>query len=179
MAKRIIQAVVLGILGLVVVIAMQPDDFRVARSTTIAAPRERVFSLVNDFHAFNTWNPYAKKDPTMEQSYDGPPAGVGSVYRWSGNQEIGAGSMTITGSRPSELVEIDLAFTRPFEANNDVAFTFEPAGEGTRVTWAMTGEMNFIAKAMHLVMDMDAMVGTDFEKGLADMKAIAERAPAS
>lgn len=176
MTKRILQAVVLGVLGLLVVIAMQPNEFRIERATTIAAPPEKIFPLVNDLHAFQTWNPYAKKDPAMRQSYEGPASGAGAVYRWSGNSEVGEGSMTIVESRPSERVGIELAFLSPFEATNDVELTFEPQGQGTVVTWAMNGRMNFVAKAMHLVMDMDAMVGNDFEKGLADMKSIAESA---
>ena len=162
------------VVALIVVVSMQPDTFRIARSTTVEAPASKVFPLVNDMHAFQTWNPYAKKDPTMEQTWEGPAAGVGAVYRWSGNNEIGAGSMRIIESHSGERVGIDLAFDRPFKATNDVVFTFEPKGDTTVVTWAMSGTNSFPAKAMQLVMDMDAMVGSDFEKGLADLKALAE-----
>ena len=174
MIKRIAIAIAVAVVALVAFIATRPNEFQISRSTIFAAPPAKIFPLVNNLHAFQTWNPYAKKDPSMEQVWEGPPAGVGAVYRWSGNNDIGAGSMTITESRPNDLVKLDLAFLRPFEATNEVAFTFEPQGEKTLVTWAMHGKNNFVAKAMQLVMDMDKMVGTDFEKGLADMRAIAE-----
>ena len=110
----------------------------------------------------------------MKQSWEGPAAGPGAIYRWSGNAEIGEGSMTITETRPNELVRLELAFLKPFRATNVVDFTFEPKGDQTIVTWSMSGTNNLTAKAIHVFMNVDKMVGTDFEKGLADMKALAE-----
>ena len=179
MLKKILVAILATITVLAVIVAMQPSEFRIARSTTISAPPAALFARVNDLHAFQQWNPYAKKDPTMMQSWEGPPAGPGAVYRWSGNAEIGEGSMKILESRPNELVRIELAFVRPFEATNAVDFTFVPNGDQTTVTWSMSGTNGFMAKAVGLFMDMDAMVGGDFEKGLADMKALAEGQAAS
>jgi len=175
MLMKILVVVVAILAVLSVIVALQPSEFRIARSTTISAPPAALFPRVNDLHAFQEWNPYAKKDPAMTQSWEGPAAGPGAVYRWSGNAEIGEGSMRILESRPNELVRIELAFLRPFETTNTVDFTFVPSGDQTTVTWSMSGTNGFMAKAAGLVMDMDAMVGGDFEKGLADMKALAEK----
>jgi uncharacterized protein YndB with AHSA1/START domain len=179
MLQKIAAAVVTVLVVFVVLVAMQPAEFRVARSTTIAAPRAVVFPLVNDLHAFQQWNPYAKKDPAMTQSFEGPPAGPGAVYKWKGNPEIGEGSMTITETRPDELVRIRLEFLEPFRAINTVDFTFETQGDQTAVTWSMAGTNNLTAKAIQLFVDMDEMVGGDFDKGLADLKALAEGRAAS
>jgi len=174
MGQKIVAAIVTVLVVFVVLVAVQPAEFRIERSITISAPQSVVFSLVNDLHSFNEWNPWAKKDPAMEQSYEGPAAGPGAIYRWSGNADVGAGSMTITESHANEGVELELAFRKPMRATNAVEFTFRPNGEQTVVTWSMSGEKDMTAKAIHLVMDMDKMVGGDFERGLADMKSLAE-----
>jgi uncharacterized protein YndB with AHSA1/START domain len=161
---------------LLAVIASQPSACRFARSTTIAAPPAKVFPLVNDFHNW-TWNPWSKIDPAMTQTYDGAPAGVGALYGWSGNSEVGEGRMTIVESRPDELVRVRLEFVRPFSGANTAEFTFRPVGDQTTVTWTMTGKNSFLAKAIHLVLDMDQMIGGRFETGLAEMKALAEAVP--
>ena len=163
---------VLGALALFV--ATRPAAFHIERSTTIAAPPERVFPLVNDLHAWLRWSPYEKKDPAMKRSYSGPQAGEGAVYGWDGNDDIGAGRMTITGSAPNQRVAIRLEFTRPMTATNEVEFLFQGSGDGTRVVWAMDGRNGFLGKLISLLLDMDAMVGADFEAGLAALKAAAE-----
>ena len=162
---------------LVVVIAMRPAEFRVERTATISAPAPVVFAQVNDFRQWEAWSPYAKRDPAMKKSFEGAPAGVGAIYTWSGNNEVGEGRTTIIESRPNELVRIKLEFVRPFAATSTAEFTFRPEGERTAVTWSLDGRNGFPAKAMGLVMNMDRMIGDDFEKGLAQMKAIAEAAP--
>lgn len=162
---------------LVVIVALQPSDFRVTRSTTISAPPPAVFAQVNDFHKWQAWNPWGKIDPAMKQTYEGAPAGTGAIYTWSGNNEVGEGRMTITDSRPNELIRVKLEFFKPFAGTNTADFTFKPEGNQTLVTWSMFGEKNFMAKAIHLVMNMDKMIGGQFEKGLADMKSVVE-APA-
>jgi hypothetical protein len=162
------------VIALVIIIAMQPSEFSVVRSATISAPPSEVFPLVNDFHNWNAWSPWAKLDPAMKQTYDGAPAGTGAIYTWTGNSQVGEGRMTITESRPSDLVLINLEFIRPFKATNITEFTFKPGGEQTTVTWNMSGKKNFIFKAFGLFMSMDKMVGTDFEKGLGQMKSVAE-----
>lgn len=159
---------------LVIVIAVQPADFRVTRSGTIAAPPADVFAQVNDLHKWEAWSPWAKLDATMKQTYDGAPAGVSAVYSWNGNSNVGEGRMTITESRPSGFIRIKLEFMRPFAGVNDVTFTFKLEGEQTVVTWTMAGTKNFITKAFGLVMSMDKMVGGMYEQGLAQMKVVVE-----
>ena len=161
---------------LLVIVALQPSNFRVARSTTISGPAPAVFAQVNDFHKWEAWNPWGKIDPAMKQAYEGAPAGVGAIYTWVGNKEVGEGRMTITESHPSDLIRIRLEFFKPFAATNTAEFTFKPAGDQTAVTWGMTGEKNFMAKAIHLFMNMDKMIGGQFETGLAAMKSIVETA---
>jgi hypothetical protein len=132
---------------------------------------------VNDFHNWEAWNPWGKTDPAMKQTYEGAPAGPGAIYTWVGNKEVGEGRMTITESRPSDLIRIKLEFFKPFAATNIAEFTFKPEGNQTVVTWNMTGQNNFKAKAIDLFMNMDKMIGGQFDKGLAEMKSIVETAP--
>jgi hypothetical protein len=146
----------------------------------IPAPQFVVFTQVNDFHNWEKWSPWAKLDPTMKLTIDGEPAGVGAKYAWTGNGKVGEGRMAITDSRPNERVAIKLEFLRPFAATNTTEFAFRPEGGSTHVTWAMTGEKNFVSKACGLIMNMDKMIGRDFEKGLAQLataSAAAAKAP--
>jgi hypothetical protein len=177
MVIKILLALAAVVLVLVVIIATRPTEFRVERSATISAPAPVVFAQVNDFHKWEAWSPYVKRDPAMKRSVEGPPAGVGAIYTWSGNHEVGEGRTTIVESRPGKLIRIKLEFVRPFAATSTAAFTFKPEGERTAVTWSLDGRNSFPAKAMGLVMSMDKMIGDDFEKGLAQMKSIAETAP--
>lgn len=165
------------IVAFLIVVALRPGEFRVARSITIAAAPEVVFPQVNELKKWEAWNPWGKIDPAMKFTYDGPPAGKGAAYSWIGNNDVGEGRMTITESRPNELIQFKLEFYKPMAGVSDAEFTFKPDGKQTVVTWAMTGKNNFIAKAFCLFMDMDKMVGGQFEKGLASLKAIAEAAP--
>ena len=177
MLKIALIALAVIVAVLLVVVAMQPADFRVARSATMSAPAQAVFTQVDDLRRWEAWNPWQKKDPAMKLTFAGPPAGPGASYSWAGNNEVGEGRLTITESRPNDLVLIKLEFLKPFTATNTATFTFKPAGNQTAVTWSMEGRKNFLAKALHLVMNMDKMVGGEFEKGLADMKAVVEAAP--
>jgi len=161
----------------VVVVASRPVEFHVARTARIAAPAAAVFAQVNDFHKWDAWNPWATLDPAMKQSYEGAPAGAGAVYTWAGNSQVGEGRMTLTESRPSDLIRIKMEFLKPFAGTSTAEFTFRPEGDQTVVTWSMEGRNNFMAKAIHLVMNMDKMIGGQFEQGLAQMKAVAEAAP--
>ena len=174
---KIFLALAMIVAVLAVVVAIQPAEFRVERTATMAAPAPVVFAQVNDLHKWEAWSPWAKLDPAMKQSYSGASAGEGAVYEWNGNSEVGEGRTTITESREDELVKIKLEFVRPFACSNDVAFTFKPAGDQTAVTWAMSGHKNFMAKAIHLFINMDKMCGGQFEKGLADLKTVAESTP--
>lgn len=177
MLKIVLAALAAIVVVFVLVVAMQPSEFRVARSATISAPAPAVFAEVNDFHKWEAWNPWGKIDPAMRQTYEGAPAGTGAIYTWTGNKEVGEGRMMLTESHPNELIRIKLEFFKPFAATNTAEFTFRPEGNQTVVTWSMAGENNFIAKAIHLFMNMDRMVGGHFEKGLAQMKSVVEAAP--
>jgi len=175
--RKILLVLVLLIAGFVGLVAMQPSDFRVRRSAAMAADPAAVFAHVNDFHKWEAWSPWAKRDPNAKNSFEGPESGKGAVFKWSGNAEVGEGSMTLTESVPNQLVRIRLDFIKPFEDTADVEFYFQPEGDQTRVTWTMSGRNNFIAKAMCLFMNMDQMIGGDFEQGLKNMKSVVEKAP--
>ena len=161
------------------IVAMQPSDFRVARTATIAAPAPAVFAQVNDYRNWNAWSPYEKLDPAMKKTYEGAAAGTGAIYTWAGNSQAGEGRATITESRPSELIRIKLEFMKPFAATNTAESTFQPEGDRTAVTWSLTGTRNFLFKAVGLFMNMEKMVGGQFEEGLAQLKSVAEKAPRS
>ena len=167
-------ALVLLIVAAAVVVALQPADFRIARQMTMAAPPSAVYPHVNELAKWRDWSPWEKLDPALKRTYEGPASGEGARYAWSGNSQVGEGRMTITESRPSNLVRIKLEFIRPFQATNTSEFGFEPNGNGTLVTWSMKGCNGLMAKAFGLVMNMDKLIGKDFEKGLSDLKAIVE-----
>jgi hypothetical protein len=164
---------------LVMIISSRPNNFRTARSITMSAPAPAVFALVNDFHKWEGWNPWGKIDPNAKLTYQGSPAGVGASYSWAGNNKVGAGTGTIIESQPSELIRIKLEFLRPMKATNLAEFTFKSQGNQTLVTWSMSGKNNFMFKAVGLFINCDDMVGKEFEKGLAQMKSLAETSPAS
>ncbi len=177
MLKNILIALAVIAIVFVGVVAMQPSEFRIVRTATISAPAPAVFAQVNDFRNWEAWSPWAKRDPAAKTTFEGPSAGTGAIFRWAGNHESGEGSMTITESRPSDLIRIKLEFLKPFVATNTAEFIFKPEGKHTAVTWSMAGRNNFIAKAVCLFMSRDKMVGGDFEKGLARMTAVVETAP--
>lgn len=174
MLKKILLVLAVLILLLVVVIALQPSDFRIERSTTIAAAPVAVFPHVNDLHQWGDWSPWAKLDPAMKLTFDGE-AGKGATYHWEGNSDVGEGRMTITESRPDELVRIHLEFIRPFAATNEVEFTFEPKENQTKVNWLMTGKNDFMGKAFGLFVNVEKMVGGQFEQGLSQLKSVVEK----
>lgn len=177
MARKILIGVAAVIVLFVVVVATRPATFHIERSVTIAAPAENAFAQVNDFHAWANWSPYEKLDPQMKRTFDGAASGTGAKYAWSGNKEVGEGRMTIDKSDKPSRIEIELEFIKPFAATNTATFTFVPSPEGTKVTWAMDGKNTFVSKAFHLFMDMDKLVGKDFESGLSALKTLAEAAP--
>jgi len=150
------------------------DTYTVKRSTTMAAPPERVYDHIIDFRKWGAWSPWDEMDPSMEKTYSGPDSGVGSGYSWSGNRKVGQGSMEITDATASSHIEIALEFLKPFKATNTTTFSVEPAGDGSEVTWAMTGRKTLMTRIMGIFKSMDSMVGPDFEKGLAKLKAAAE-----
>jgi polyketide cyclase/dehydrase/lipid transport protein len=167
MLKKIFIAVVLLIAGFAGVVALQPSEFHVERKATIAAPPAAVFAHVDDLHKWEAWSPWAKLDPNAKVGYESAPAGKGAAFTWVGNDKVGEGRMTLVESRPAEFVDIKVDFTRPFKGTNSSAFTFKPAGDGTGVTWTMSGHRNFGAKAMCLVLNGKKMIGDQLDNGLA------------
>jgi hypothetical protein len=168
-------AVVVG--GILVLAALRPDTFQVRRSATIKAKPEQIFPLINDLHRFNTWNPFDNKDPKQKRSYSGPDSGKGAAYAFDGDKNVGKGSLEILDSAPASKVTMALRMVEPFQVDNQVVFTLAPDGAATEVTWAMQGAVPYFAKIIHLFVNMDRMVGTQFEAGLASLKAIAEKTP--
>jgi hypothetical protein len=167
------------VLGAVVVlfavyVATRPGVYKVERSLVVNAPASEIFPRVDTFRKWTTWSPWAHLDPGMKVEYSGPKAGVGSVYYWKGNDKVGEGRMTVTGATQDRLVEIKLDFIKPWEQTSKTSFTFQPEGSGTKVTWSMTGERDFVGKLFGIFMDMDKMVGPDFEKGLLALKTKAD-----
>lgn len=175
MIKKILGVLAL-LIGVVVVLALrQPDSFSVQRSIEIKASPEKIFPLVNDFARWKTWSPWENKDPAMKRTVSPTSEGKGATYAWSGNRDVGQGRMEIVESTPPSKVGIKLDFMVPFEAHNESIFTFEPKGAATQVTWTMQGPMPFVSKLFGVFASMDSMVGKDFEAGLANMKAAAEK----
>lgn len=158
-----------------VLAAYRPGTLRVQRSATIEAPPAKLHALINDMRSFNTWNPYNRKDPSMRGEYKGPQAGPGAEFHFAGNQDVGRGSISIVDATPSK-VTMKLDMLEPFEGHNTVEFMLAPRGEATEVTWSMHGPSPYLARFVGLFMNMDKMIGRDFEAGLANLKARAEAA---
>ena len=175
MLKTILIIVVVLIVGVLIFAATKPDTFRVERAASIKAPPEKIFPLINDFKRWDTWSPWEKKDLAMKRIFGATTSGKGATYAWEGNSDVGQGSMQIAESVAPSKVALNLDFVKPFEAHNIVVFTFEPRGDTTNVTWTMQGPTPYFAKIIHVFMDMDSMVGKDFESGLASLKAAAEK----
>jgi uncharacterized protein YndB with AHSA1/START domain len=155
--------------------ATKPDVFHVQRSASIKAPADKIFPLINDFRSWASWSPYEHKDPAMKKTYSGAATGRGAIYEWDGDKNVGSGRIEIADTSPPNRVAIKLDMIKPFEASNRVEFTLQPRGDATNVTWAMNGHTPYLAKIMHLFLDVDRMVGQDFETGLANLKALAEK----
>ncbi len=175
MLKVVLLTLAVPVAVVLVLAAMKPDSFRVQRVASIKAPPDRIFPLVNDFNRWRAWSPYENKDPAMTRRLSGAAAGKGAVYEWSGNNEVGKGRMEIADAAAPSRVVLKLDFVEPFEAHNVVEFTILPQGDATEVRWDMRGPTPYLAKIVHLFVDMDRMVGRDFEAGLANLKALAER----
>jgi uncharacterized protein YndB with AHSA1/START domain len=165
-------AVVIVILGMA---AIKPDAYTVTRVVTIKAPPEKIAPLITDFHQWASWSPWEHLDPAMQRTFSGAPSGKGAVYEWKGNKDVGRGRMEITDAATPASTKVDLLFMEPFESHNTTEFAMVPQGADTQVTWTMAGPMNFMTKIMSVFSSMDAMIGKDFDKGLASMKAVAEK----
>jgi uncharacterized protein YndB with AHSA1/START domain len=174
MFKKIIIIVVVLIAAVLGYAAMQPDTFEIRRTTNIQASPEQIFPLLNDLQQAQAWSPYEKKDPAMQRRFSGAESGKGSVYEFEGNKEVGSGRLEILESIPPAKVTISLDMYEPFAGSNTVEYILEPKDSGTDVTWAMHGAAPFISKVICLFMDMDQMVGKDFEAGLASLKSLVE-----
>ena len=175
MLKTIAIVVVVVIAGVLAFAATKPDIFQVQRATSIKAPPEKIFALISDLKRWDAWSPWEKKDPAMKRTFGATTSGKGATYAWEGNKDVGKGSMEIAESSPPSKITIKLDFAEPFEAHNVVEFTLEPKGDATNVTWAMQGDTPYFAKIIHVFINMDSMVGKDFETGLANLKTIAEK----
>ncbi len=173
MIKIIAIVVAVVIVALLGYAASRPNTFRIVRSTVVKAPPEKILAQIEDFHRWGAWSPWEKLDPAMTRTYGGPASGVGATYGWNSKGQAGVGDMKITEVTPSRAA-LDLNFVKPFPANNKVVFTLEPEGDGTRVTWSMEGTSPFMHKLMGVIFNMDKLVGGDFEKGLASLKAVSE-----
>ena len=170
-------AVVLAIAIAVVLIlaATKPDTFGVQRSTMVKAPPEKIFALINDFHQWGTWSPYEHKDPAMKRTFSGTESGKGAVYAWDGDKNVGSGRMEILEASAPTKILIKLDFYSPFEAHNTAEFTMLPQGDATNVSWRMHGPAPFMARIMHVFINIDKMVGKDFEAGLDNLKRLTEK----
>lgn len=163
-----------AILALLAYASTRPDEFRVERRARIAAPADKVWPLISELRAFNRWNPYERKDPLIKGQYAGAAGGVGSRYAWE-SDKVGVGSLEITGQQPGRAVQMKLDFVKPFEAHNAAEFALQPTADGaTEVRWTMHGPANFVSKLMGVFINMDKMVGSDFEDGLQNLRQLAE-----
>ncbi|HEX6748507.1 MAG TPA: SRPBCC family protein [Longimicrobium sp.] len=178
MLLTILVVLVIAIAALLAFASTRPDHFEVQRSATIAAPAERIFPYLDDFHRWIEWSPWEKLDPELKRTFSGAERGTGAVYAWEGNKKVGQGRMEIVESDAPRRLRIKLDFIKPFEAHNTTVFALAPAGGGTRVDWTMLAINTFPGKVMSVFMNMDRMIGRDFERGLANLKAVAEAEPA-
>lgn len=167
--------VVLAVAGLLVYASMRPDDFRVERSIAVMAPPDRIYPHIADFRAWGAWSPWEKKDPAMKRTFSGAASGKGAAYAWEGNKDVGSGRMEITEATAPGKVVIRLDFLTPFRATHTAEFMLQRQGDSATINWAMYGKSNFIAKLMGVFIDMDKMIGGDFEAGLESLKAEAEK----
>ena len=170
-------AVVLAVaIAVVLFLAVtKPDSFSVERATSVTAPPDKIFPLIDDFHQWGAWSPYENKDPAMQRSYSGAASGKGAIYGWDGNSNIGSGRMEILDSSAPAKIVIKLDFFKPFEGHNTAEFTILPQGDATHVNWRMHGPASFISKLMQVFMNLDHTIGKDFEIGLANLKRLAEK----
>jgi len=175
MFKYIGIALAVIVAAILIAAATRPDSFRVERSVRIGAPAEKIFHYVNDFHQWGVWSPWEKLDPAMKRNYAGPAAGNGAVYEWQGNGKVGQWRMYIPAATEPRHILIKLDFIQPLEGHNRATFNFQPAGNDTEVVWTLEGPSPYISKVMGLIFNMDRLIGTDFETGLANLESASEK----
>lgn len=173
MIKKALLVLALLIVGVLLYAATRPDTFQVERTAVVQAPPQAVYAQIANFRRWSAWSPWENRDPAMEKRYSGPATGVGSAYAWSGNSEVGSGRMEILEATPDSQIRIQLDFIEPIASSNITRFTLVPQGDATRVTWSMSGENSYPGKLMSVFMDMDEMIGRDFEQGLAQLEVAA------
>ncbi len=176
MLKKILIALAAIIAGFLIVVALQPSEFQVERTATVAAQPAAVFNQVNDFHKWDAWSPWANLDPSAKIAFEGPASGAGTVMTWDGNSKVGQGKMTLTESQPNDLVKVKVDFVKPLEGSNELTFAIKPDGDKTAVSWTVAGHQSFIAKAFCLVMNGKKMMADAMDQGLANMKSVVEGA---
>lgn len=176
MVRKLLLVLITVVAAFAAYVAAQPAAYVVERRTVIDAPPAKVFAHIDDFRKWQAWSPWAKRDPQAKAVFEGPPAGKGAIFKWSGNDEVGEGQMTIVDSRPAEAVRIALAFVKPFEDSADVGFDLKDEGGKTSVTWRIAGSNGFLERAIMTAMriDLEKMIGADYEKGLASLKSVVE-----
>lgn len=177
MLKKLLIGLVVVVVAFVGYVMTRPDTYHVERSAVVAAPPEAVFAALADFKTFPEWSPWQKRDPAMRTTLSSPSSGVGATYAWEGNKDVGKGKMTIVESTSPSRVRQKLEFLEPWSSEADTGFDLKPEGATTKVTWSMDGKANFMSKAMSIFMDMDKMIGKDFEQGLANLKKVVESRP--
>ena len=173
-ALVVVGLIVVAVAGLLIYAATKPDNFRVARATSIKAPPEKIVPRLVDLRRHGEWSPWEHKDPQMKRVYSGAPSGKGAIYEWDGNKNIGSGRMEIIDVTPTKIV-YKMDFLSPFEAHNFAEIAMEPKGDGTAVTWTIYGPAPYFTRVMHSVFNVDKMIGTEFETGLADLKTLSEK----
>lgn len=174
MLKKIVFAVLILVAAVLLYATTRPGTLHIERAVDISAPPDRIASFITDFHVWRDWSPWEKLDPTMKRTFSGSPSGTGAVYEWAGNSDVGSGRMEIT-SATAERITLNLDFLAPFENHNTATFTFAPSASGTHVVWTMDGPNPYLSKVIGIFMDMEKMIGADFEQGLANLKAVSEK----
>jgi hypothetical protein len=175
MIKKIALVVAVLVAGILIYAATRPDTLHVQRTAAIKAPAGTIYPLISDFHSWTSWSPYEKRDPALKRTYSGSPSGKGAVYEWEGNSEVGSGRMEIIDTSVPSKVVIKLDFIKPFEGHNVAQFAMQPSGGATNVTWSMDGPTPYLGKVIGIFMNMDRMIGSDFEAGLANLKTLTEK----
>jgi hypothetical protein len=175
MIKKIALVAAVLVAGVLIYAATRPDTLHVERTAAIKAPAGIIYPLISDFHSWTSWSPYEKRDPALKRTYSGSPSGKGAVYEWEGNREVGSGRMEITDTSAPSKVVIKLDFIKPFEGHNVAQFTMQPSGGATNVTWSMDGPSPYLGKVIGIFINMDSMIGSDFEAGLANLKTLTEK----
>jgi hypothetical protein len=171
----IVVVLAIAIAVVLILAATKPDTLRVQRATSIRAPADKIFPMINDFHQWRGWSPYEDRDPALKRTYQGPDSGKGAAYAWDGNKNVGSGRMEILEASVPSKITIKLDFFKPFEGHNTAEFTMLPQGDVTNLTWTMHGPAVFMSKLMQVFMNLDHMIGRDFEAGLANLKKLAEK----